>query len=319
MSHSHNHIGGHGQGHVHPVPEAPAAHGGPARPLLVALLLTAGFAGVEAFAGWWTGSLALLADAGHMVTDSASLALALLAAWLARRPPSRRHSYGLGQAEVLAAFVNALAMLAVVVAIAAEAWERFGTPRAIDGPTVSIVAVVGLLVNLSVAWTLTRGESNLNVRAALLHVLGDALGSVAAITAGVVIWTTGWAPIDPLLSVLICGLILSSTMGLLRESTHALMNGVPHDLSLNAIGQRLARVPGVKEVHDLHVWSLSSRRIALSAHVTVRDLSAWTATLDALRAVVASFGIDHATFQPESTAQPIVWLTERPGASRRPT
>jgi cobalt-zinc-cadmium efflux system protein len=319
MSHSHNHIGGHGQGHVHPAPAASAAHDEPAPPLLVALLLTAGFAGIEGLAGWWTGSLALLADAGHMVTDSASLALALFAAWLARRPPSRRHSYGLGQAEVLAAFVNALAMLAVVVAIAAEAWERFGTPRAIDGPTVSVVAVVGLLVNLAVAWTLTRGESNLNVRAALLHVLGDALGSVAAIAAGLVIWTTGWTPIDPLLSVLICGLILSSTVGLLKESTHTLLDGVPLDLSLEAIGQGLARVPGVTEVHDLHVWSLSPRRIALSAHVTVPDLTVWPATLVALRQAATSLGIDHATFQPESTAQPIVWLAERPGASRRPT
>ncbi len=317
MSHSHtdDHSHGHGHAHAHAPSGASAAGFGTSRPLLLALLLTGSFAGVEALAGWWTGSLALLADAGHMVTDSASLGLALFAAWLARRPPSRRHSYGLGQAEVLAAFVNALAMLAVVVAIAAEAWARFGTPRAIDGPTVSVVAVVGLLVNLSVAWTLTRGESNLNVRAALLHVLGDALGSVAAITAGLVIWTTGWTPIDPLLSVLICGLILSSTVGLLRESTHTLLSGVPLDLSLAAIGRGLARVPGVVEAHDLHVWSLSSRRIALSAHVTVRDLTAWPATLAALRTAAAGFGIEHATFQPESTAQPIVWLTERPGAS----
>jgi cobalt-zinc-cadmium efflux system protein len=319
MSHSHHHVGGHGQAQVPLAREATAACGKPAPPLLAALLLTAGFAGIEAFAGWWAGSLALLADAGHMVTDSASLALALIAAWLARRPPSLRHSYGLGQAEVLAAFVNALAMLAVVAVIAAEAWERFGTPRAIDGPIVSVVAVVGLLVNLSVAWALSRGESSLNVRAALLHVVGDALGSVAAITAGLVIWTTGWTPIDPLLSLLICGLILSSTMGLLRESTHALMNGVPRGLSLDAIGQRLARVPGVKEVHDLHVWSLSSQRIALSAHVTVPDLTAWPATLAALRQAATRLGIDHATFQPESTVQPIVWLTERPGVSQRPT
>lgn len=311
MSHSHSHSHDHGHGPTH----APGARDGTSRPLLFSLLLTGGFAGVEALAGWWTGSLALLADAGHMVTDSAALALALFAAWLARRPPSRRHSYGLGQAEVLAAFVNALAMLAVVVAIAAEAWARFGTPRAIDGPTVSGVAVVGLLVNLLVAWTLSRGETNLNVRAALLHVLGDALGSVAAITAGLVIWATGWTPIDPLLSVLICGLILSSTVGLLRESMHTLLDGVPAGLSLAAIGQGLARVPGVMDVHDLHVWSLSSRRIALSAHVTVRDLTAWPATLAALRAAAAGFGIAHATFQPESTAQPIVWLTERPGAS----
>jgi cobalt-zinc-cadmium efflux system protein len=292
MTHDHNH-----------------AHQTGALPnLRLALLLTAGFAGVEAIAGWWSGSLALLADAGHMVTDSASLGLAWLAAWLAARPPSPRHTYGLGRAEVLAAFINAGAMLALVAVITAEAWGRFQTPRAIDGMAVSAVALVGLGVNLLVAWTLSRGERDLNVRAALLHVLGDTLGSLAAIASGLVIWATGWTPIDPLLSILIGGLILASSVGLLKQSLHALLDGVPLDLPLDQVGKALAAVPGVVEVHDLHVWSLSSRRTALSAHVTLRDLALWPQTLAALRQAATEQGIDHATFQPEIQIQPLRWL-----------
>jgi cobalt-zinc-cadmium efflux system protein len=254
-----------------------------------------------------------VADAGHMVTDAVSLALAGLAAWLVTRPPSRWHSYGLGRAEALAALTNTLAMLAVVAIIASEAWARFHAPRAIDGLAVSAVAAVGLLVNLLVAWVLTRGERDLNVRGALLHVLGDALGSVAAIVSGLVIWTTGWTPIDPLLSLLICGLILSSSLHLLKESLHTLLDGVPFTLPLATVGSTLAGVPGVTEVHDLHVWSLSSRRVALSAHVLVDDLPGWPDTLGRLRHAAQELGIDHATFQPEPAAQPVRW-GQRPTA-----
>ena len=299
MTNDHHHVHAHKPGHN----------------LGLALLLTAGFAGVEALAGWWSGSLALLADAGHMVTDSASLGLAWLAAWLAARPPSPRHSYGLGRAEVLAAFINAAAMLALVAVITAEAWGRFGTPRAIDGITVTAVALVGLGVNLLVAWVLSRGERDLNVRAALLHVLGDTLGSLAAIASGLVIWATGWTPIDPLLSILIGGLILSSSVGLLKQSLHTLLDGVPLDLPLERVGMALAAVPGVVEVHDLHVWSLSSRRIALSAHVTLRDLGLWPETLAALRQAASQQGIEHVTFQPEIRTQPLRWMG-RPAAAR---
>lgn len=296
---SHNQAHDHAHDHSHP--------GGALPNLSLALLLTAGFAGVEAAAGWWSGSLALLADAGHMVTDSASLGLAWLATWLAARPPSLRHTYGLGRAEMLAAFINAAAMLTLVAVITAEAWGRFQTPRAIDGRAVSAVALVGLGVNLLVAWILTRGERDLNIRAALLHVLGDTLGSLAAIASGVVILATGWTPIDPLLSVLIGGLILSSSVGLLKQSLHALLDGVPPDMPLERVGKALAAVPGVVEVHDLHVWSLSSRRIALSAHVTLRDLEAWPQTLSSLHETAARQGIDHATFQPEIHTQTLRW------------
>jgi cobalt-zinc-cadmium efflux system protein len=287
-------------------PHAHHRHGtaaaSPSRHLALALGLTWGYALVEALAGWQGGSLALLADAGHMVTDGAALGLALLASWLAARPPSARHSYGMGRVELLAALINALAMLLVVFGIGIEAWSRFQTPRVVDGALVSVVAAIGLGVNLLVAWKLSHGQDNLNVRGAFLHVLGDVLGSVAAIVAGVVIWVTGWTPIDPLLSLLIGGLVMAASLRLLREALHGLLDGVPFDVSLDRIGRRLASVPGVIEVHDLHVWSLSGERLALSAHIRLAELKDWPAVLDQLQHAADEFGIDHATFQPEAAA-----------------
>ena len=293
----------HDHSHSHGSTDTPSQR----RRLLLALGLTWAFAVVEALAGWRGGSLALLADAGHMVTDGAALGLALLASWIAARPPSARHSYDMGRVELLAALINALAMLVVVFGIGTEAWSRFQTPRAIDGALVSAVAVVGLLVNLGVAWMLSRGQENINVRGAFLHVLGDVLGSVAAIAAGVVVWATGWTPIDPLLSILIGGLVLASSLRLLRDALHGLLDGVPYAISLPELGHELATVPGVVEVHDLHVWSLSGERLALSAHVRVKDLADWPAMLDGLRHEAEEHGIHHATFQPE--AVPWVPLT----------
>ncbi|MFN6961217.1 MAG: cation diffusion facilitator family transporter, partial [Rhodocyclaceae bacterium] len=234
-THDHDHSHHHGSAHT---PEQ-------RRRLLMALSLTWGYALVEALAGWQGGSLALLADAGHMVTDGAALGLALLAAWLAARPASKRHSYGFGRAELFAALINALAMLVVVAGIASEAWDRFHTPRPVDGPLVSAVAVMGLMVNLLVAWMLAQGQENLNIRGAFLHVLGDALGSVAAIVAGIVIWTTGWTPIDPLLSLLIGAFVLTASLRLLRDALHGLMDGVPFAIDLEHLGKALAVVPGV--------------------------------------------------------------------------
>lgn len=298
-AHDHDHESAHGH-----------AHSAAGKTLLLALMLTLGFSVIELFAGWRSGSLALLADAGHMVTDGVALGISALAAWLAARPPSRRHTYGLGRAEVLAALVNALSMLAVVFLIATEAWQRLQNPGSIDGATVSIVAVLGLLINLLVAWILSRGERNLNVRAALLHVMGDALGSVAAIVAGAVIWFTGWTPIDPLLSILIGGLILASSVRLLREALHATLDGVPFAMDIEQIGLSLAKVDGVSEVHDLHVWPIAAERLAISAHVRVENLAAWPRILADLTAVAGDLGIRHVTFQPESVAaaQPVQFM-----------
>lgn len=290
----HDHSG-HAHGHHHPA--------GQSRPLIIALLLTLSFAGVEALAGWWSGSLALLSDAAHMLTDSSALGLAAGAAWLARRPPSMRHSYGLARAEIMAALFNSLLMLVLIGFIVHEAIDRFGAPREIRGQAVIGVAVVGLGINLVVAWVLSRGEHTLNSRAALLHVLGDALGSVAAISAGVVIVATGWTPIDPLLSLLVAVLILVSALRLLREVVHVLMEGVPLQIRLDAVGKDLATLEGVHRVHDLHVWTLSSGSIALSAHLEIRELADWPRLLDAARQRMQErHGISHVTLQPETPA-----------------
>ena len=293
---------GHDHGHNHDH-DHPHSHSAAGKTLLIALVLTIGFSIVEFIAGWRSGSLALLADAGHMVTDGASLGISALAAWLAARPPSRRHTYGLGRAELLAALFNALTMLVVVLGIAIEAWRRLHDQGSIDGATVSVVAVVGLLINLLVAWILSRGEQNLNIRAALLHVMGDVLGSVAAIAAGTVIWFTGWTPIDPLLSILIAGLILFSSVRLLREALHATLDGVPFHLDIEVLGRALAGVTGVTEVHDLHVWPIAAERLALSAHVRLNSLGDWPAVLYELTAVAKAHGIEHVTFQPAESSE----------------
>lgn len=268
--------------------------------LLVALVLTLAFAFAEALAGWWSGSLALLGDAGHMVSDATSLGLAAFAAWVAKRPPSLRHSYGLGRAEVLAAVANALLMFLVVVGIVMAAITRLNNPTPVAGGMVMAVAALGLVVNLVVAWMLRHGERTLNTRAALLHVMGDLLGSVAALVAGAVIYFTGWMPIDPILSLLICALILFSSFHLLREALHVLMEGVPAGMDMPEVGRAMAGVGGVASIHDLHIWTLSSGRIALSAHVAMRDMQHWQATLAALQALLHDrYGIEHATLQPE--------------------
>jgi cobalt-zinc-cadmium efflux system protein len=283
------------------------------RLLLIALTLTLGYSGVEAAVGWWAGSLALLGDAGHMLTDSLALGLAAGAAALALRPPSRRHSYGYGRAETLAALLNALLMVVLVAAVSAEAIQRFMAPQPVRGGAVTGVALVGLVVNVVAAWLLAGGRENLNVRAALIHVLGDLLGSVAALVSGVVIVYTGWMTIDPLLSVFIAGLILFSSLRILREALHALMEGVPPHLDLEEIGQALAGVQGVRAVHDLHIWSLSADRTALSAHLVVDDMVQWGLVMGRVHAALqARFGIEHTTLQPEPLEQrvPIEALRE---------
>jgi len=276
-----------------------------------AALLTIVFAFVEAGGGWWTGSLALLSDAGHMVTDGAALVLGAIAAWMARRPPSQRHSYGLGRAEVLAALLNAAAMIVIAVAIAWEAVVRLDQAPQVKGVATALIALCGLALNLVVMRWLGR-HHDMNSRAARLHVIGDALGSVAAILAGGIIAATGWTPIDPLASLVICALIAASAWRLLRDSLHALMEGVPAGLSVDTIGAEMARVDGVVSVHDLHVWTLSGSRTALSAHIVVRNLQHWDRVLRELQERLhAAFGVDHVTLQPETHERPLVRMERR--------
>lgn len=271
--------------------------------LLLSLVLTLGFSLVEAIAGWLSGSLALFSDAGHMVSDSFALGVAAVASVIALRQPSSLHSYGLGRAEFIGALINAGLMMLIVVAIAVSAVNRLMSPQPVEGAMVAGVALIGLIINIVVAWLLSRGEGDLNTRAALLHVMGDMLGSVAALIAGAVIFYTGWTPIDPILSLFIVVLILFSSLRLLRESMHGLMEGVPLHISLPEVGKALAEVDGVRSIHDLHIWSLSSHRIALSAHVVVTNLACWEVTMAELQKLLEErFHIEHVTLQPETIA-----------------
>jgi cobalt-zinc-cadmium efflux system protein len=266
-----------------------------------ALLLTFGFALVELAGGLWSGSLALMSDAGHMFLDCFALALAYFASWIARRPASRRHSYGLKRAEVIAAVVNGLAMLAVIVLIVVEAIGRLQRPSAVAGASVMVIALLGLVVNVVVATMIGRGERTLNARAALVHVLGDLLGSIAALIAGAVIYFTAWLAADPILSLAIAVLILVSTLSLLREALHLLMEGVPAEIALDAVARALLTLPGVQGVHDLHVWTIASGQVALTAHLDVTDLAEWPHLLERARLLLhEKFDIDHVTLQPEA-------------------
>jgi len=295
--------------HPHPA-------GGSTRTLAVAVILTLAFAVVEALAGWWSGSLALLGDAGHMVTDAVALLIAAVAARISLIPPSPRHSFGMARADLVAALVNAAFMLAVVGMLVAEGVNRLLEPVEVKGGVVALVAGAGLALNLGVAWMLSRGEQNLNVRAAMLHVVGDVLGSIAALVSGVVVMLTGWTRVDPALTFLIAALIGYSSLRLAREALHGLMEGVPFHLSLPEIGKAMVAVPGVVSVHDLHVWSISGRRAALSAHVVLARIDGWGAVLTDLRALLWSrFGIEHVTLQPETpdpVMRPLNPLNRRP-------
>lgn len=289
-AHQHNH---HDHHHQH---GRSASH----KVLMLAIVLTLGFAGIEAIGGWWARSLTLLGDAGHMASDSVTLTIAAIAAWVALRPPSSKHTYGLGRAEVLAAWVSSVIMLVISVAVVVEAIRRLHTPMQVNGIPVMVIAAIGVAINLLVAWLLTRSERTLNVQAALLHVLGDLLGSLAAFTSGVIIYFTGWLRIDPILSIFIGILIMISSLRLLRETMTVLMEGVPQHLNIRQVSQHLSQLDGVKAIHDLHIWTLSSGKIALSAHVDVKNITMWENVFSEMKMVLKSeYNINHITLQPE--------------------
>ncbi len=291
----HDHAHRHGHVHAH---HNRAGAGQPA--FIAALLITLGYALIELAGGIWSGSLALTSDAGHMFSDALALALAAGAAALALRPPGLKHSYGLARAEVIGATLNGLLMLAIIVFLVVEAVQRLLDPKPVAAPAVMIIAAVGLVVNAAVAFVLSRGHRNLNVRGALVHVMGDLLSSVAALIAGAVIYMTGWITIDPILSLVIAALILVTTLRLLRDTLHVLMEGVPPAVDLGEIGSALASLPGVSVVHDLHVWSIGADRAALSAHLEVERMTDWPETLHSAQTILKDrFGVDHVTLQPE--------------------
>ncbi|MEW6728831.1 MAG: cation diffusion facilitator family transporter [Pseudomonadota bacterium] len=292
MAHEHTHEH-HGHHHAH------GHEGSPARALGLAVGLTLGFAAIEAVAGWWSGALVLLGDAAHMVTDAFALGLAALAAWLARRPADRRHSYGFGRVEMLGALINALLMLGVVAGITHEAIVRLQSPPQLAAGTIAWVALIGLVVNLLVARLLWPSGENINVRGALLHVLGDLLGSIVALATGIVLLFTEAYWLDPVLSLVICVLIGVSALRLLREAVHQLMDGVPLDLSLDEVEAFLSQLPGVEHAHHIHVWRIHGGMIGLTAHLTVPDPSRWPAIVHAAQTGLEErFNIRHATLQP---------------------
>ncbi|MES1944541.1 cation diffusion facilitator family transporter [Salinisphaera sp. PC39] len=279
-------------------------HGhGSGKTLLFSLVFTTAFAVVEVVGGILADSLALLSDAGHMLTDSLSLGVGAFAAWLATKPASHKHSFGLQRAEVLGALFNVLFMFGVIAFIGYEAIRRMADPPPVAGGVVLFIGGLGLLVNMIVAWVLMRGERTMNVRGALLHVMGDLLGSVAALAAGAIIYLGGPLIADPLLSLFVSLLILISAGRLLREVLRVLMEGVPRDVDAREVGRALAEVEGVRMVHDMHIWSLSSRRYAMAAHVDLDRMTCWERVLPRLQAILRErFGIVHSTLQPEDTA-----------------
>lgn len=264
------------------------------------LVITGAFMVAELVGGVLSNSLALLADAGHMLTDVLALGLSLIAMRLAMRPPSQERTFGYVRLEILAALVNGAVLLGISVWIAWEAWGRLTTPEKVDGPLMMTVAVLGLLVNLAGAALLKEhAGDNLNVRGAYLHVLGDLLGSVGAIGAGAIILLTGWTPADPLASVIIAGLILLGAWRLVREAAEVLLEMVPRHVDMTEVLKDLRAIPHLEDVHDLHVWTLTSGFVALSGHGVLDDPTRHQSVLDEIGERMAERGIEHVTFQLE--------------------
>lgn len=271
------------------------------RQLKLALGLTGSYCIVEFIGGWLTNSLALFSDAGHMLSDVTAMALSLFAAYITTLPVTSQKTFGYYRAEILAAFLNGLALWLVAGIIFREAYYRFFAPPEVQGQGMVLIASIGLVVNALTAWTLYgTHRTNLNLHGVFLHVLSDALGSVGAIVAGIVILWTGWSWADPVTSVVIGILILFSSFNLVRESVDILMQATPRHLDLAEVTQTLEAVEGVARVHDLHVWTLTSGLFTLTAHVVVNGVHDHHALLDALeQTIYQRFGIDHITIQLE--------------------
>lgn len=274
------------------------------RRLALALGFSAAYMLAEAVGGWLTGSLALLADAGHMLSDVAALGLSLFAMWMAGRPPTPKRTYGYHRMEILAALANGATLVAISFFILSEAVERFRNPPEVNAPVMMGIAAGGLLVNLASLWILHEGRGdNLNVRGAWLHVLMDTLGSVQALAAGALIWAFGWRWADPAASVLIAVLVVFSSWNLLKEATSVLMESVPAHIDVDEVLAVLLGLPGVLEVHDLHIWTITSGLESLSAHVVVEDARYDCELLGEIRTALHDrFGIDHLTIQIETAA-----------------
>ncbi len=299
--HSHGHAHGHGHSHGH-------AHATPPerwdRAFAIGIGLNLAYLIVEAVAGWLYGSVALLADAGHNLSDVLGLAIAWGGAALARTPPSKRFTYGLKGSTILAALANALLLLVALGAIAAEAVQRFAEPPRVPGLSVAAVAAGGIAVNAVTAWLFARGrKGDVNIRGAFLHMLSDALVSAGVVVAGIVIWATGAGWIDPLVSLVIAGVIFWQTWGLLRETVEMSLAAVPRGIDYDGVRSALVELPGVSEVHDLHIWPMSTTEPGLTAHLCLPAGHPGDAFLHGVQEMLHDrFGIGHATIQVETGA-----------------
>ncbi len=301
MGHDHNH--GDSRAHDHDHEHGHHADRSNLRRVMIALVLTGTFMVVEVIGGIISGSLALLADAGHMLTDTMALALAAMAFHVSKRPPDGKLTYGYQRFQILAAFVNGLSLLAIVGWILFEAVSRFINPRDILGETMLVVATAGLVVNLiSFAVLHTGDRDNLNISGAALHVAGDLLGSIAAIVAAIVIIYTGWTLIDPLLSVAVAGLILRSAWSLVKRSAHVLLEGAPEWLDVEAMQQRIvANVPGVGEIHHVHIWGLTPQQLMLTMHMSLGGpVDSQSEVIRRVKSFLQQeYGIGHSTIELE--------------------
>ena len=288
--HHHHHHHGHGGGRAENQ-----------KRLTLVLALVVAYMFAEVVGGILTNSLALIADAGHMLSDAAALALSIFAIRIAQRPPTARRTYGYHRTEILAALANGAALVAISIYIFVEAIRRLGDPPEVEGGLVIWIATGGLLVNLAGLKILHAGKSeSLNVRGAWLHVLSDALGSVGVIVAGTLVWAFGWHRADPIVSMVIGALVLYSSWALLRESVSVLMEGAPGHIDVDEVREAMRAIPGVLAVSDLHVWTITSGMVALSAHVAIEEERGYRAMLAEIRRVLHDrFGIDHQTIQLE--------------------
>ncbi len=303
MAQEHDHAGEHRHDHAHgPGHSHNHSEGADKTRVLIVACLTGGFMVAEGIGGLVTGSLALLADAGHMLTDSVALWLAWYAFHLSDRPATSAHTYGLGRVKTLVAYTNGITIFGVALWIAYEAVVRLFRPEPVLGGPMLVIAALGLVVNIA-GFLILRGgnRGSLNMRGALLHVMGDLLGSVAAIAAALVILATGWTPIDPILSVLVAVLIFSTAWALMREAAHLLLEGTPTGLDRDVIARDLeAHVGGLREVHHMHVWSLDGTQNMATLHAGLAEgADAHEAVCAIKKRLTETHGIAHATIEPE--------------------
>lgn len=273
--------------------------------LTIAFIITAGIMLLEFFGGLLSNSLALLSDSGHMLSDSSSLALSLIAMWYAVKPASPDKTYGFYRFEILAALFNGMTLFVIATLIIKEAYDRLIQPQTVASGTMIVIAIIGLFANLISAWfMMTKGDvkGNINLRSAYLHVLGDALGSVGAIIAGVLMMTFSWYIADPIISVVVAVLILKSAWGVLKDTIHVLMEGTPNTVDLQEVKKTLQSIDGVVNVHDLHIWTITSGLDSLSCHLLIKDTKKCQDILQsALDRVEEKFNIKHCTIQVEKS------------------